>query len=635
MPCVAVGERPDLQLDPAGDGGIMKSLRVFTVTSAACLLAACGGGGVQSVPPPISGGSAPAPTPTPAPTPAPTPTPTPVPTPAPTPAPAPSLATLSGVTTFENDAATGRALIANTDQTTLSGSQDASSLAVSYDAQNQTYTLTVGGAVETFGPVDRQSSDAARISYSKASGAVHNYLTVTQPGGPQVKAAKYVGGGYWQRNQSDSDQLDLSFEVFTYGFPTAAGAVPRTGRGAFDVALFGFFAPIGRTPKGVSGTGVFAADFANLLFSVDGTAEEYDLTSDYYTGQHQWRGSGTISQAANAFSGLFAYEGRDRFSVAGDVNGRFYGPQGEEVGAVIHAQDAAGTPFVGTLIGTSSPTATIPILSPLTRGIDRFFYTQQGSVLYLDRGGVLEGAASIFPDQAGKLEFTADESVKLSPKLSSDYPATTFTSADRVAAESDARATVYRKTAASGDRFQLWLSNPGPTNPELVFTYLSFGRWDRTGMSAAGLETANIWFTYGVRTPAGTLARTGTADYSATVKGSGVAFADAAHYDLTGGMAMSVDFTTNKFAGTLSATANRVGGTDTLSFGTLSFNGDMGSYGFESPLFIRPAVSDGSIRGALYGPRGEEVGASFEFFTRDVNGVANASFAGVAVGRKN
>jgi hypothetical protein len=590
------------------------------------LVSACssggGGGGVTPTPPPP-------PTATPAPTPTPTPTP---------PATNTTLRNLVASQQFTNDAVTSGVTLNRSNVTTAS-SQGAATLTVSYDAATRSYTVASGGRTETFAPGDRMTEViAGQLDYSKNLGSVRHYFTLTEPASAINLGIEYVGGGYWQRNETLADGLGITFDAFTYGLSTPNTAVPRTGSAGYQVNLFGFFAPLNRTPKVVIGDGSFAIDLRNGSFATSGTAHEVDLTDPYYTGEHNWRGAGLLSAASNGFSGLFAYDGRDRFSVNGQIAGRFYGPAAQELGAVFHAQDAAGTLLTGTLLGRQSAAVAVPALTVLDSDVQRSFFTSQHSVLYIRNNGAtsVEGAASVFPDANGRIDFAADDSVRLVAKLSSsELPSPIFTAADRVAAESNARYTTYRSVQGS-DTYRLVLYNPGAGNDELALTYASFGTWDRLHQGATREESARVWFAYGVPTATGTLARTGTAGYAMTLHGSGVTFADGMQYSLSGTAAMNVDFATMRYDGSLDALARANTGTATIDFAPLAFGGEMfNTYAFQSFLSSRPGFADGEIRGRLYGPRGEEIGASFDILHRNGGGSVIGSFAGVAVGKKN
>lgn len=592
------------------------------LAAAACsLLAACGGG-VNS---------------TPAPPPAATPTPSPPPPPPPPPPTNTTLVNLVASQAFPNDAVTS-AVRLDAANVTRASSQAATTLSVTYDAATRSYTVASAGRSETFGPSNLTApQNPGQIDYAKTQGSERQYFTLTEPGSPLNRNVQYVGGGYWQRNETLGSDLAIAFDAFTYGLETNGNAVPRTGSAGYEVDLFGFFAPLNRTPKAIAGEGTFVADFRNGVFSTSGTADEIDLTAPYSTGSHAWRGEGRISSAGNTFGGLFAYEGRDRFTASGSINGRFYGPQAQELGAVFHAQNSDGGLLTGTLIGRQSANVPVPALTVLDNGASRSFYTSQHAVVTMRNNGAtrVESASTVFPDMNGRIDFTAD-TVRLIGKLSSgDLPSPTFSASDRVTAESNARYTTYRSTR-DGDDYRLVLYNPGAGNDELALTYTSFGRWDRLARTASREENLNIWFAYGVPTATNTLARTGSASYSMALHGSGVTYADNGQFTVSGTASMNVDFATMAYAGTLDALATATDGSRTIDFVPLSFGGEMfNTYGFESYLSSRPGYADGQIRGRLYGPGGTEVGASFDIMTRNSAGFVDGMFAGVAVGKRN
>lgn len=600
-----------------------------SLLSLGLMLAACGGGGgVVSTPTPG--------TPTPAPA---TPTPTPA-TPTPTPAATnQSLENLVASQSFTNDAVTSSVKLDSATLNTIAASHSPATLQISFNVATGSYTVTGAAESAIFGNADRITpAITGQTDYRKQAGSVTQYFTLTSPASPVNLDVRYVGGAYWQRNRQAGNELTIDFDVATYGITTPDAAVPRSGTAGYEVNLFGFMTPLNRTPKVISGDGTFLVDFAHGAFFASGGATEIDLTDPYWTGTHNWRAAGNLSSSADLFSGGFTFDGRDRFTVSGTIQGRFYGPQAQELGAVFDASDKSGAIMVGTLLGAKSASVVIPPLTVLNTGGDRSFYGPQTLNAFMRRLDSTsgEGAAANVPGSTARIDFGADGSVRYNPLLSSgELPGPIFTAADLVAVETNARYTTYTKTV-NGVDYRLVLYNPGPGNTELELTYTSFARWDRVEVDAIYERRLDDWLTYGIATPSGVLPNTGNASYSMIIRGSGYVFANSARYDVTGNATMQLNFATSKFTGNFAPIFTPVTNGGSYTLGVLTYAGELNDVNaFQAGFAGTVGRPDGEIRGYLYGPLGEEIGASWQVFQRNDGGSATAEFAGVAVGKKN
>lgn len=509
-------------------------------------------------------------------------------------------------------------------------------LTFTYDAANNTYTLSGGGKASSFGPAQFLGYDSggdARFSRATANGFdILDLFSPARLGG----GTRYVGAGLWQNRTMNSNSIDdFEFDVFVYGFPTVAANVPLSGSATYDIDLFGVVSPVGNFPRSVIGDGTFSLDFAQGLFAMSGSAGEYNNDANYHTCCAPWRGAGYLA-SNGGLSGYFAYDGRDRFSYQATVAGSLFGPDGSEVGGSMIGGDADFT-FTGIFVGTRERSGIDSSLNVLGEGA-RDYFTTQGSSAALQRydSDVSDSAAYYFPASFGKIEFRADNSVLLSTGISDPrHEDVTFARSDIVAAQSDARFTVYEVNNANGNH-QLKLFTPGAANPEIELTYSSFGHWQQTrAIAEAQRHTLSTWFSYGARTAEGTLPATGTAHYNAIVTGSGERHGDMERLTLAGTSAIDIDFAAMQIDGTLDiaawTTANQMVELPSLFFGA-AFEGNT----FNALLQSAPGYSPGSIAGVLYGPGGEEIGGSFDFFTRAFEGgPADASYSGVFYGTRD
>lgn len=603
----------------------MRQMPATLVVAMSLLLASCGGGG---------GGPVSTPAPAPAPTPSPSPTPSPTPTP---PLPPQALGAASGETSFANWATRTTQQLAVPDDTVTTTSADTVQLTFSFDAENNVYTVSGGGNTSSFGEAQFLGYDSAGDAhFSHETDDGFDLLTLFNParmgGGTQ-----YVTAGLWQRRMPDGTaSSNFAFDVFVYGFPTETSGVPLTGSATYDIDLFGVASPIGTFPRSVVGNGTFSLDFAQGLFAMSGEAGEYNNEVDYSTCCAQWMGAGYLA-SDGGLSGNFAYGGREGFAYQATIVGSLFGPSGSEVGGSFIGGDGEDATFTGIFAGTHERSGIDASLHVLGEGA-RSFYTIQGATAAFQAPGEdsSSGAAYYFPASHGRIEFGPDRSVTLLSGISDDqYEDVTFTQADLVAARSDARFAAYEVNNANGN-YQLELFRPGPGNPEIELTYSSFGHWQETrAINDAERLTLSTWFSYGARTAGGTLPTTGTAHYNATILGSGERYTDAERLTLSGTSSIDIDFGAMRIEGTFDADALTTSN-ETIDLPELTFGGAFGSDGFNALLESAPGHAPGSIRGSLYGPGGEEIGGSFDFITRVVEGgEVDAAYSGVFYGKRD
>jgi hypothetical protein len=276
-----------------------------------------------------------------------TPTPTPTPTQRNT-----TLTNLQFSESFANRGATlsGSAAAGTGATSSIQGGN--STVTISYDAANQSYTVAANGRQATFLPADRTSSTGAQLTtYEKqtqSGGTTYNnsfglYRTGQTSGGLNLTYASYGG---WQQTNNTGTGIDFRQVYFVYGVPTAASDLPRTGSASYTTIVDGFWAdPVGL--YSVSGTSSLTANFAA------GTV----ATNISLTGQNISPGGGTrafgtlngtqtISTSDASFSGALAGAG-----YSGTLNGLFFGPQAAEVGGAFSVTSAGGGALSGVIIG--------------------------------------------------------------------------------------------------------------------------------------------------------------------------------------------------------------------------------------------------------------------------------------------
>ncbi|MBB4614928.1 transferrin-binding protein-like solute binding protein [Novosphingobium taihuense] len=537
------------------------------VVSLSLALAACGGGSSGSV----------------ASTPAPTPSPSPTPVNA-------SLAELTQSQSFTNDSS---GLSANFDlstRTTIDGKLNADTLTIRYDATTKGYTVTSGSRSQTFtsANVTRRESDLVEYRNTAGSGQILSLFTET---GTAAKR-KYVGMGFWQSNSEVSSRQSSDFSAFAYGLPTNATAVPRTGSAAYAIDIFGAVIAPGIEPKSFSGSGKFSLDFAQGQFSALASAYEYGLGTGSETsgGGIELRAGGLLSSSDGTFTGN-AFYGSTLGNSAGTISGRLFGPQGQEIGATFQTSNAAGMAAIGSLAGARDTSSLAENLTLTALRSEQRFLTFGG--------GGIGSITLIGPDT---FDFVG---------YSSDMVGGRFTANEKVAS-SNPNFTAYEKTGDNGygpQKVRIELFKPGTANTEIALTYASFGKWTGSGSNTVGTH----YFTYGFQTANGLLAaRTGRARYEGIAYGSGLNSNASASYDIKGTTSFDVDFSTQKFGGTLALTGvERTSGTR-ADFGAYALGGDL----FLQQSYLlgnitRAGSSVGNVWGEFYGPNGQELGGSF------------------------
>ena len=514
-------------------------------------------------------------------------------------------------------------------------------LTVTYDAPTKSYTLTTGNGSTTFGPEHMEPPEAGLINYSRDTDAESNSLMLTQAGHIYNLGVRYVGAGYWQQARSNaSGGIEFAFDAFTYGIQTPDSAIRRTGAAGYAVNLLGFAANPGDDLRILAGEGVFSVEFASGNFSAEGGSFDEDILG---SGSRLavWSAAGTLKSGANGFEGTFRYSGYGPTS-NGSIEGRFYGPDAQELGAVFRVSNAEGGMAVGALIGARDNDARPIASTVLPVWSDRYYFGSHGHtglVTKADNAKVEGPAFSL--DTDSMLDFSGEQVTAIPAHIDDKAPRTIFTAAHISPELSNDRYTVYRKTEGTTD-YQLTLAVPGPGNPEIPLTYTSFGVWERSLQVAEGRQDDKLWMIYGVMTNSGAMGRTGTASYNLQIKGSGYQLDQQAGYDLSGNGSLQIDLASQKYAGNLAPTGSEVGGSRTLAFTPLSFSGNLASesYVFESALHTgadhtRPENGVGQINGWVFGPRGEEFGSSFGFKTRDATDATTGTFSGVAFGKRD
>lgn len=205
-----------------------------------------------------------------------------------------------------------------------------------------------------------------------------------------------------------------------------------------------------------------------------------------------------------------------------------------------------------------------------------------------------------------------------------------FRPSDKDAANSSAQLTVFQRTA--GDTTDsLTLTNTG-TAGAYRYQYVGAGFWQRTVQNGGALSASVDAFTYGVRTPASAVPRTGLGSYAVDLIAVQAYPTEVA--SLAGNGRLDVDFAGGSIG--ISGSGRSVGlvqgrslifdflGRATIASASNQFTGTMSLSSFGD---------SGTLSGRFFGPGAEEVGATFATTSNTSDGAIRT--VGTITGRKN
>jgi hypothetical protein len=502
-----------------------------------------------------------------------------------------------------------------TTKTAISGSASSGALTISYDADTKGYTATIDGKVQTFLPADVSSTDEYDTVYRKTSGGTTDYLTLIDKTYVARLDNKYVRMGTWQRNTVTGSSQNVDFTAFVYGLPTADAAVPRAGKALYAVDAYGLVSVVGYEPRSFQGAGSFTVDFGEGVYGTQTYLTEYDVVSGGGStgGGIEVVSGGSLSAGGNAFAGNMRY-GSSYGTGSGTMTGRFYGPNGEEIGATFQASNGSLS-VVGGLVGQLDDTYAPANLTLTNLTKQEYFYADYG------RGTI------------GGINWQNAETFVAGPPSSQFYGGQ-FTIADKVSGP-NSNFTYYAKTFSGtydSQDVKLSMFKPGATNTQLALTYASFGLWSTaTPWGAGGSVQSNMWFAYGFQTPSNFLtAKTGTAQYQGLAYGTGQLNTGPMGtpqtlYDVNGTSRFAVDFGAQTFSGSLDLKGTGQVAKDAIDFGRYTFDGRI--FGYSSTLQgVIAGAPNSEIAGRFYGPDGQEIATPF-----NINVPEGAPGAGIAI----
>jgi hypothetical protein len=623
----------------------MKTQISTAALAAALLLAGCGGGGGGG-----GGGVSSTPNPPSPPAPAPPPPPPPPPTQANDDLVAP-LATES----FTNDAVTGRADFPAGGNG--SSSAERTTLSVVYDAATGNYTVSGNGREQAFRPGDRSAaqSNAEMDVYLRTSGNSTDSLSLSRasidPGTRSSPQYRYVGGGVWQRTVQSGGSVNGTADIFTYGVETPDASLVRTGSGTYPVQLRGIGA-FNDTVGATRGSGNVSVDFGSGALTGNGTIFTIAPNGNR-EGDRPWRMTAALSSNANRFAGSFGMGlpfGFTPLDMSGAIDGRFYGPAAEELGASWYWRDSfLGTTFAGYMLGKDAR------LFPQNQGLANLIVDEDlaeiGFVYRLRLDTTtgtpqLGGLPNPNPFSVADIRYSETARAYLI-NYQFSFVNQVIDPATRNAALSNASFDVYTFTNQQPGQpvqtYEVRFFRPGPTNPTMNLSYASFAYWNYRLPDTLIPYYHNYdegYFAFGLATPAPGVPASGTGTYDAAVFGQSVyernGDTNYQPYNIGGDARLIFNFGSGTLAGYMHPIAtDRTSGTrfDLGRYDFTATNYAVGSTTY-SGIFARPFTNlPNEFNGRFMGPGAQELIGRFQtVFTHPVTGQESRMF-GIWVGR--
>lgn len=144
---------------------------------------------------------------------------------------------------------------------------------------------------------------------------------------PDANGFEYQTFGAWE--SSDADFVNGRFGAFSVGTETAGSKVPTSGTATFKGAAGGIYSDADGSADIALSEASLAVNFANrtAAFSTTGT----ELTQEGPRSDLDLSGNLSYSAGSNSLSGTISNAGG---TMSGNADGRFYGPDAQEVGGV-------------------------------------------------------------------------------------------------------------------------------------------------------------------------------------------------------------------------------------------------------------------------------------------------------------
>ena len=607
---------------------IKSSKSALLVLPLAACLAACGGGssGISSTPVPTGGGTS---------------------SPAPSPPPAEPNTEVTDLKSDENFIAFGASSNSNLaadDLTVIDSSVGSNVFSIRYDASSESYTVSNSGRAGTFGPaniIPQQTTD--QLSYSKGTSTTSETLDLVFKPQRKDEKTRYVALGFWQNNQLANNRQTTEFTAFAYGLATEAEAVPISGLATYDIEISGVLLEDGSIARSLWAPGTMEFDFAAGYWQADAFLSEYEVGTEMTAGGFlPFEAAGQIS-SGNGFSGIFSYVRFSQFltkqPISGTINGGFFGPAAEEVGAAFSGGDESAT-INGAITGVRnpiSPERTLTIANPIGTNAYQDSYSEiRATIQDFGEGPVTDIRGFVYPASSGAVTSFDGSTLTSSGKVGTLSPVD-FPSGDPGYAYYS-----FPDTDGAADAPPVKVLHPGQNGGPIELTYSGFGSYllvtNTQSPDVVRLDQVQRFFAFGDRTKAGfTDTRKGSASYSGIAIGS-TTNASGILIDVDGTSAFLIDFDRGTYSGMLDLHADD-GGTFV----------DLGEFGFSSTISnglmdgaalpydgnLGSAADRNRILPSFYGTTGEEIIAPFSIIVGGVFASDRTAITGIAAAKRD
>ncbi|GAA5051820.1 hypothetical protein GCM10023208_12070 [Erythrobacter westpacificensis] len=528
-----------------------------------------------------------------------------------------------------------------------------------YIASSNSYRVTSGSVSQTFPLSSRSSalSSAEANVYVVTSGTRTDSLLVTTNsedlGTPDNPLFRYVGAAIWQRTDETATTISGQIEAIAYGIVTPIADIPTTGSADYEVRLYGTTA-FEDTVLPSRGDGLLTVNFGGG--SIVGTGELSTLSNGSVTQIDPWRVQGTIYGDTKTFGGIFSVTNYTGGTVS--LEGQFYGPNADELGAVYSHNTGLGGPiFFGVMLGKD--TSLFPTNDSLRAMVVNENLAEMGmeyrTQIDTDTGfnfnggepnpHTSDGSSVNFSEGAGTFVYTAGAGT-----VERALPATRNASLSNAAFDGYSFQTTREVNGEDvAEQHTAYVLRPADDNPELALTYSSLLAFEYRSLDRLTyFDVEQGYVAFGQLTPADAIPRTGQATYGALLYGQSdnttMSNGRGGNYEVTGTGQFVVNFGAGTVGGSLSpwlydpiaGTLTQLGDY-TLETGQITYDN---SEFFPDPAFFggiagpnTPSGSGGYYQGQFTGPNAEELIARWFAQTVDPVSGGQLDIFGAAVGK--
>lgn len=497
---------------------------------------------------------------------------------------------------------------------------------LAYDAGTDSFTLNAGSEQLVFGPADVKTSASNLLRYEKVDGDKITQLDLDWGmRSDWTTTPDYVAlGQLISRQRTVATGVDRYRSIdFAFGLPSAASAVPRSGKAAYDLTFSGTRSSNATAHLlDVGGRGTALVDFGTGQLEISGITSSFNFLGGGIPGTESMgevRASGAIVAGENRFTGTFTAKAGASDTYSGDMTGSFFGPAAEDIGGALYG--GAGSlyyslAFAGYGLPETAAGDTLANLKGVTR-----FRTVRTTIN-------LPASANIDPALAETIIYNADTQTYTVSSRSSAGFQFSFDPSNRTAEKDagDLRAYgVVQPYAAGQVQYSVGIFDGKTDGIEL--TYASFMRVHAARVDFAGkVDRESVeYIGFGSFTPPDQLPRSGSATYAGRLFGD-VNDGSKIVASLNGRSDLTANFGTGVLAASLFP--NRVGldGVST-ALGRYDFAGSIDA--FTAAFNGAWNSGTGSLIGRFYGNAAQEYAAVFS-----INDPAVGNMTGIAIGKQ-